>query len=144
MRADWSPIRDILQRHARFGRAIGEPAARSWGGPSRRRRSMPHLDVSESHDAFIVRIDLPGVTREAVSVAVAAGNLEIKGELPAPPAGDDGQVLRAERPNGPFHRVVPLPRQADTDSISASISEGVLTITVQKRAPDTGRTVAVE
>jgi HSP20 family protein len=105
---------------------------------------MPHLDVSESRDAFIVRIDLPGVAREDVSVSVAAGNLEIKGELPAPFSDDNGRLLRAERPNGPFHRIVPLPRQADTDSVSASMSEGVLTISVQRRGPDTGRIVAVE
>ncbi len=144
MRTRWSPIRDILQRHARVGRAVGEPVARMWGRPSGRRRALPRLDFSESRDAFIVRIDLPGIQRESVAVAVAGGNVEIKGEIPAFAAGDDVQIRRSERPSGPFRRVIPLPRQADADSISASMSDGVLTVTMGKRAPDNGRTIRVE
>lgn len=144
MRTLWSPIRDILQRHARVGRAVGEPVARTWGRSPGRHGALPRLDFSERQDAFIVRIDLPGVRREDIVVAVAAGDLEIKGELPVFAVGDEAQVRRSERPGGPFRRVVPIPRQADADSVSASMSDGVLTITMRKRGPDSERVIAVE
>jgi len=145
MRTVWSPVRDILQRHARLGRAVGEPRVRTWGRPPERRGVLPRLDFAELPDAFVVRIDLPGVRKSDVQVRVADGNLHLEGELPALFAERvDVQVHRSERPAGRFERVVPLPTQADADSVTAAMSDGVLTLTVGKRSPDTGRIVPIE
>ncbi len=145
MRTVWSPIRDILQQHARLGRAVGEPTARTWGRRPERRGVLPRLDFAELPDAFVVRIDLPGVQKSDVRVRVADGNLHVEGEVPASSAErGDVQVHRSERPAGRFERVVPLPRQADADSVTAAMFDGVLTLRISKPAPDTGRVVPIE
>jgi HSP20 family protein len=105
---------------------------------------MPHLDFSESRDAFIIRIDLPGVQSEDVSIEVAGGNVQIKGQIPTLAAGDDVRVRRSERPSGPFQRLIPLPRQADAESVNASMSNGVLSVTMKKQVPAGGRIIPIE
>ena len=145
MRTVWSPIRDILQQHARLGRAVGEPTARTWGRQPERRGVLPRLDFAELPDAFVVRIDLPGVQKSDVQVRVADGNLHVEGEVPALlTERGDVQVHRSERHAGRFERVVPLPRQADADSVTAAMFDGVLTLRISKPAPDTGRVVPIE
>jgi HSP20 family protein len=106
---------------------------------------MPRLDFAERPQAFVVRIDLPGVRRQDVEVSVLEGNLEVRGCIPARSTEhEDVQVHRAERLSGPFRRVVPLPRQADGGSVSAAMSDGVLTITINKRTSDSGRVIPIE
>jgi HSP20 family protein len=144
MRTLWSPIHDILQRHARLGRAIGQPIVRTWGRSPAPATAMPRLDFAEGPEAFIVRIDLPGVRKDDIDVSVADGNLEVSGQIPTAPDRQDAQVHRSERPSGPFRRVVPLPRQADVEDVRASMADGVLTIRIARRTPDTGRAIPVE
>jgi HSP20 family molecular chaperone IbpA len=67
-------------------------------------------------------------------VTVNETTLEISGEMTPQANGGDRTVLRAERFRGPFKRLVPLPRQADFGSVAASLADGVLTVTVRKRA----------
>jgi HSP20 family protein len=142
MRIHLSPTRELLQRHARLGRALGDPTVRRWRGRGPVAPSMPPLDFSEAADRFLVRVDLPGMQRDDIEVTVTGGRLEIAGEGGGGPAGD-AHPLRVERFHGPFRRVVPLPRQADGDRVEASLEQGVLTIRIPKRGPDGGRRVGV-
>ena len=131
-----------MQLHARLGQALGDPLVRHWGAkPARHEPVMPPLDVSETIDAYVVTIDVPGMAKDEIDVTVNHGTLEIAGEAPPPVGGRGHAVLRAQRFRGPFKRVVPLPRQADFDSVTASLSEGVLTVSVGKMA--VSRTVTV-
>jgi len=143
MRSIWSPMREMMQLHARLGRALGDPLVRGWGARRRRQPMMPPLDVAETKDAFLVRLDVPGLRRDELEITVDEGHLQIAGEAPGPGRGDGQVVRRSERFHGPFRRVVPMPRQADGDSVEASLSDGVLTVTVNKRVPDGGRKVEI-
>jgi len=138
----WSPMREMMQLHARLGRALGDPLVRHWGDRrGRRERVMPSLDVSETADAFLVRVDAPGLQKDEIAVTINETTLEIAAEM-APHADDgDRTVLRAERLRGPFKRLVPLPSQADFGSVAASLADGVLTVTVGKRPSSRAETV---
>lgn len=95
---------------------------------------VPLADVFETPEALIARVELPGVAAENLVVEAADGELVIRGER-----GQDTQIQEAafhlmERSHGPFARRFPLPREADGAAISAVLKDGVLTITVPKRA----------
>ena len=137
----WSPMREMMQLHARLGRALGDPLVRHWGAQrGRRERVMPPLDVGETTDAFLVRVDVPGLKKSEIAVTVNETTLEISAEM-APPASDEDQtVVRAERFRGRFKRLIPLPRQADLGSVTASLADGVLTVTVGKQSSSRAQT----
>jgi len=142
MRMIWSPTRDLLQLHARLGRALGDPVVRRWQRPSRPTATMPALDFSETRESFLIRVDLPDLTRDEVEVQVVDGALQIAGTVPAPAAEEpDTQPRRLERFTGPFRRVVPLPRSANADAITATLEQGVLTLRIPKAAPPGGRRI---
>ena len=76
MRTLWSATRDLLQLHARRGRALGDPLMRRWGAPASGSRTMPPLDFCETPEAFIIRIDLPGVTNQFSGLTLTRWSME--------------------------------------------------------------------
>jgi HSP20 family protein len=144
MRLIWSPTRDLLQMQARLGRALGDPGVRRWGRVATRAAAMPPLDFSETPESFVIRVDLPGVTKDEVELTVADGRLEIAGETPPVNSEDESALPRKlERLRGPFRRIVPLPRQANSAAITATLEKGVLTLQVPKIVPDGGRKIEI-
>jgi HSP20 family protein len=127
---------DLRQLQQEFDRAFRE--ARAWvASPAAGPSFEPPTDViraSQTDFAYLVRMDLPGVSREQVRIYAEEGALSISGtkELPV---REGGKVLRAERSHGRFSRVVALPSDADFNTVSATLHDGVLTVRVDRRRP---------
>lgn len=96
---------------------------------------VPLADVIETAQAFLARLELPGVAPEQVLVELAEGALIVRGERPPEHEEADTAYHLMERAHGTFARRFPLPADADGEGISAVLREGVLTITVPKRRP---------
>lgn len=99
----------------------------------------PVVDVVETEAAYVLSVELPGVAREDVDLSADGRVLELSGRRPQP-AG--GSFALMERSYGPFRRTFELPSPVDADAVSAELVDGVLTVTVPKRAP--GRRVPIE
>jgi HSP20 family protein len=95
----------------------------------------PVLDISERKDAYLVTVELPGVTTEDVQVTFEDSLLTIQGERR--PAGDpaDQKFHRAECRYGTFRRSITLPSHVMADAIAATAQDGVLQVLVPK-APE--------
>lgn len=90
----------------------------------------PQLDLLESADAIIVRVDLPGVAQEQIELHAAPKHLILRGNKdPDQPQSD---CLRMERAFGPFQRLISMPSTADTSRARARLDQGVLEIHVPK------------
>jgi HSP20 family protein len=89
---------------------------------------MP-IDLYRSGDHFVLHCDLAGVDPGPVGVNVDNRVLTIRAER-SPRTDDDVQWIRRERPTGTFERRITLGHGLDLDHISATWSEGVLTLTV--------------
>ncbi len=103
-----------------------------WGaqnGNGNRPLAMP-MDAFRKNDSFLIRLDLPGVSADAVDLTVEENVLTIKAERPAPPASEDVEVLIGERPYGTFTRQVFLGTNLDTEHIQAEYEAGVLTLAI--------------
>lgn len=96
---------------------------------------MPLADITETAQALVVRIELPGVAPEQVLVEVADGALVVRGERPSDCEDADTAYHLMERAHGAFARRFPLPEDADGEGIRAVLREGLLTVTVPKRSP---------
>ena len=97
----------------------------------------PPISVGESHNEMLIRVDLPGVEREAVQVAVSRGLLEIFGERPMQDRNGEYKLKYAEHPYGKFRRTIPLPLAARTEELQAQLRSGVLEVRVPKEAGST-------
>jgi HSP20 family protein len=96
---------------------------------------VPLADVTETPQAFVARIELPGVAPGQVLVEVADGALVVRGERPSDCEDADTAYHLMERAHGAFARRFPLPEDADGEGIRAVLREGLLTVTVPKRSP---------
>jgi len=126
-------LRNLLELQDEFERAFRE--ARAWReAPAAAPAYDPPTDIARTDDAYLVRMDLPGVARESLRVQVEGGALTIRGNKPT--GGQQGlRALRSERRGGGFSRVVALPTDADTNQVAARLRDGVLTVRVARLAP---------
>jgi HSP20 family protein len=94
----------------------------------------PKVDVYHDDTRIHVVAELPGMSKEEISLSFADGVLRIKGTKKAPEFGETVAIVRGERSFGEFKREIPIGRNIDPDSLSASMREGVLTILMQEKA----------
>ena len=130
----WNPAPG-LSLFSDFGRLFDEaftPFTRSANGEGSF-AITPALEVTESDDAFAVRLELPGVGKEDVHVSLDDDVLTIKGEKRHEKKEEAGRVVTTEHVYGLFERALRLPETVDVDKLDARHADGVLTVTLPKR-----------
>ena len=95
----------------------------------------PAVDISETKDAYLVAVELPGVKADELEITFEDGLLTIQGERRFAHDSADEKMHRAERYYGAFRRSITLPSHVEADKIEASMQDGVLHIMVPK-APE--------
>ncbi len=91
------------------------------------------MDISETDEALVIRVTLPGVRPEDVQVEEQGGVLLIRAEQREEQDLQRGRWLVRERRYGHWERAIRLPDNVAVDRIRADYARGVLTITVPKR-----------
>ncbi len=104
---------------------------------------VPHVDVKEEPDRFVLYADLPGVDPDEIEVSMDKGILSIKGERRSEARTENERFSRIERRYGVFHRRFALPDSANPDGIEARGHNGVLEIVIPKRPETTPRRIQV-
>lgn len=89
----------------------------------------PTVDIHESDDSLVVTVDLPGVLAEDIRVSITGHILEIRG-FSRPPEEIAGKLIHREGQFGPFARSFILGDDLASDRISASLIDGVLTLSL--------------
>lgn len=103
---------------------------------------VPDTDILETEDALTVVMDMPGVSRDRVSIDLDQGVLTIEG-------GIDTEAYRELRPVyteynlGNFSRRFSLSEEIDDSAITAQISDGVLTVRLPKAEAKKPRRIEV-
>jgi len=100
----------------------------------------PQVDVAEDETHVTVTAELPGMEEKDIDVALAHGNLTLKGEKREEKESKERGYYRSERSYGSFARTIPLPCEVEEDKVSATFKKGVLTITLPK-SPEARREV---
>lgn len=105
----------------------------------------PSLDLVEHDDEFVVTVDLPGYEKDDVNVRVTDHTLSIDADRDEAEETSDEQYLRRERSHRSAHRQVKLPETVEPDEVSATMQNGVLTVTIPKADPAvTGHRIEVQ
>ena len=92
----------------------------------------PALDLYQDKDQFVVKAELPGMTKENITLSLHDGLLTLSGERQPEKAHDEKTALRNERFFGRFERTITLPTQVDGTRVQAAYEDGILTITLPK------------
>ncbi len=90
----------------------------------------PLLDLSETRDEYLVRMELPGVKKENIRINLKENVLQITGEKKR--AGSDDEYFRSECCYGKFQRSVLIPGEINRSQIEAQHENGILTIKLKK------------
>lgn len=102
----------------------------------------PSADISEGKDAYTVRVELPGVTKDDVKITLQENVLTIQGEKKQESETKDTNYHRLERSYGSFSRSFRLPTLVKADKIDANYKDGVLSIVLPKA--DEAKTKEIE
>ena len=113
---------------------------RSAGNGNRVTGFTPLVDVHETEEEYLVKVDLPGVKADDVNVEVNDNVLTISA---ARAADETGQAQLAERPYGSFVRTLTLPQGVDSDSIEAGYQDGVLELRIPKPAEQKPKKITI-
>jgi len=104
----------------------------------------PAFEVKETNDSFVVNADLPGVTEADLDIAVHQSVLTVSGNRQSEERKEGENYALYERQFGSFSRGFSLPDSADGDRIEAKLDNGVLTLTIAKKAEVKPRKIAVQ
>ena len=136
----WHSFRSEMDRlFDRFGSGFGFPSLRRMFDiePAWRSSfsfSAPAIDMSEDDKAYKISAELPGIDAKDVDISVSGDTLLLRGEKRQEKEEKDKNYHFSERAYGSFQRAFELPASVDRDKVAADFSQGVLTITLPKRA----------
>ena len=129
------PFAILREMQERMGRLLDESDWMRADSPADHGRARsPRMDLTEGEDAYLVRLDMPGLDKSDIDVKVEGLLLTITGSSESEAESRDaaGKTLRRERRSGQFQRTVSLPGPVQADKVDARYENGVLTITVPK------------
>lgn len=137
MSSQRNPFESLEEMFDRMSRQF-QTAARSWDTGEAFDFTFGEsmaLDLIDETDSYIVHVDVPGYTRDEIDVRVTDHTLKIEAEHEVESETEEANYLRREREHRRMRRSLRLPDTVDADGVSASMSDGVLTITIPKTEP---------
>ena len=102
------------------------------------------IDVREDDDHLHIEAEVPGLTAADVEITLEDGLLTLKGERKTESETEEGHYHIRERSRGQFVRAFQLPVTVDEDSVTATLRDGVLTVTLNKAEKAKVRRIEVE
>ena len=103
------------------------------------------VEISEKDNAYVVRGDLPGVRKEDINVSIDGDTVAITAEVKNEKDVKDGErVLRSERYYGKVHRAFTLGQEVEENSAQAKYADGVLELTLPKKAAVQAKRITIQ
>jgi HSP20 family protein len=93
---------------------------------------LPSLDVAETKNEIVLRAEVPGLDTKDIDISLSDGLLSIRGEKKQEREDKEEDYHVVERSYGTFTRSIRLPKEVQSDKISASYKNGVLKVTLPK------------
>jgi HSP20 family protein len=133
----WQPALEVqsLQHEVNrlFGTLFDSPTGTGNGtGNVQLRRWIPAMDLVETDTDYVLRADLPGLSREDVKLEFEDGVLNVSGERTSEHDQRGEGYYRIERSSGRFSRSLTLPEGVDAQAIEAKFDNGVLEVRIPK------------
>lgn len=135
----WDPFASAFA----FERPFFEPFLRRGARVHEPARQAPHVDITETEQAFTLTVDLPGVLAKDVALNVDEQVLSLRAER-SQNVPEGYRAHRLERSTFALSQRFALPRRLDLENVRAELKSGVLTVTLPKLAEVGPRTITVQ
>lgn len=127
----WHHLKDFTQSAVAYFKPIEESAdsvnPQRWGALA--------TDMVDHDKQLEVRMEVPGIDPEALSVSINGRYLVVTGERRSNTKRHEGTVVITERAFGRFQRVIPLSEDVVADKVKARYRDGVLILKLPKSRP---------
>jgi HSP20 family molecular chaperone IbpA len=98
--------------------------------------AWPPVDIVETGETLQMHVALPGVSADAITVALDPAGITISALRAFPCRGEDSQIHRLEIPYGRFERFIGLPLgdpYSPLELLAKSLQDGILTLTFRRK-----------
>ena len=136
-------VRQEVDRWLDAVRTTGERALETLGLTGTNRPSLPAADIVELPCEIIIQIDLPAVSADNVELSIVGNMLTVSASRDCCDFPAEARFHLRERVVGRFLRSIPLPAAVCDDGVKAETRNGMLTVTLRKSVPTTGRSIPV-
>lgn len=103
------------------------------------------VDVREKNGAYLVQAELPGVRKEDIQVDIDGAQVTLSAEVKQEKEAAEGErVLHTERAWGKVSRSFTLPQELDEDKAEARFRDGVLELTLPKKAAPARKAITIQ
>ncbi len=138
------PFRELRAIREELDRVFDSFFGRSSLPAEREVLWVPAMDVEERDDAFVVRLELPGLKKDEVKISITDNVLTVSGERKEERSEEEKTYHRREIFYGRFHRAVTLPSEVEGDRAKAVYRDGILEITIPKSERVRPKTIEIE
>jgi HSP20 family protein len=130
----WDPFRDVLALQNRMNSLFQDYSRGQNENDFATASFVPPVDVYEDEHKVVLKLEVPGIKQEDLSIHVENNTLTIQGERKFEKEEKEENFHRIERRFGNFYRAFTLPNTVDTENIQANYDAGVLKVELTKRA----------
>jgi HSP20 family protein len=144
--ARWTPMGNLASFQDEMNRMFeqifrggtGEEAG--WGV----RPWVPPVDIYETDDALVLKAELPGISKDDVSIEIHQNTLILRGQRKHEAEVKEDRYHRVERAYGTFQRSFVLPTLVDQEHVQATYKDGVLELRLPKSEAAKPKRVAIQ
>jgi HSP20 family protein len=135
----FEPFREMVSLREAMNRLFEESFLRPGAFESENTAMLAPVDVYETNDNVVLKAAVPGLKPEDLDISITGDVLTIKGEYKSEDQQPEGQseqgrnYFRRERRYGAFARQLTLPTAVDTDKVTATFENGILTLEMPKK-----------
>ena len=103
------------------------------------------VDVTENADGYVVRAEIPGVSKQDINVEIEGNQVEISAEVKNEKEVKEGEkVLRSERYYGKVYRAFALGQDIDEGATQATYADGILELKLAKKASAAAKRITIQ
>lgn len=143
----WDPFKELDDLQSRLSTVLGRAPIRKEGSKDEAMTVAewaPLVDIVEDENEYLIKAELPEVSKEHVKVTVQDEVLTITGERRYEKEEKGKRYHRVERAYGSFARSFALPEDADGDKVAAEFKDGVLKVHLPKSAKAKPKSIDVK
>ena len=141
----WTPMGHLRSFQEEMNRMFNEFFRGSNGGEQGWLAGAwtPPVDIYETDDALVLTAELPGVSKDDVSIEIHNNTLTLRGERKHDAEVKEEHYHRVERAYGTFQRAFVLPTLVDQEKVQATYHDGILELRLPKVEAAKPRRIAI-
>jgi HSP20 family protein len=130
----WDPFRELAQLQNRVNRVFQEANAAQHDEGLTTSSFVPPVDIYETEQNIVLKVEVPGIDEKDLDIRVENNTIAIRGERKFEKEVKEENFHRVERRYGSFQRSFSLPNTVNTENVTADYENGLLKVTLAKRA----------